>query len=327
MTTSGKPKKVLIQFAVALVVAIILGIGAVFIGFTLITSVSKRAEHSTKEAEQKAAQLQVELERIKSGQSEQTKVAEEHFKVVQAQIDIHAGQPITADMLVLNEVSDRPPIGTLDKISQALGKVARSPMLQGETLTTSQLVDGSVMQSIPAGHRAITIRLDSNSGVSGALLPGAKVDVLTTVIRQDKAFTRTLLQNIPVLAVGASDSSASVSNGSGGGATSSGSAVPVTLLVTPREAEAVTLASQVGTFHLTLRNFHDSSPARSGGANIGSIVSELGPPPSSVLPAGMAARAPHYPPNAMLPMPSAAKSSFTMKIYRGSGSETMEFQR
>lgn len=325
MTTSRKPKKILIQFAVALVVAVILGVGAVFVGFTLITSVSKRAEYSTKEAEQKAAQLQVELERIKSGQSEQTKVSEDHFKVVQAQMDIHPGQPITADMLALNEIADRPPPGTLDKISQALGKVARSTMLQGETLTISQLVDGSVMQSIPAGHRAITIRLDSNAGVSGALLPGAKVDVLTTVVRQDKAFTRTLLQNISVLAVGATDSSSAPASDANA---ANGSAVPVTLLVTPREAEAVTLASQVGTFHLTLRNFHDGSPSRSSGANIGSIVSELGPPPSA-FPAGMMSRerAPHYPPNALLPMPSAAKSSFTMKIYRGSGSETMEFQR
>ena len=326
MTTSRKPKKILIQFAVALVVAVILGVGAVFIGFTLITSVSKRAEYSTKEAEQKAAQLQVELERIKSGRSDQPKAAEEHYKVVQTQVDIHPGQPITADMLTLTEVTDRPQPGTLDKLSQAIGKVSRSPMLQGEALTVSQLVDASVMQSIPAGRRAITIRLDSNAGVSGALLPGAKVDVLTTVVRQDKAFTRTLLQNIPVLAVG-NDSGEGAPSASSGSAAAGGSSVPVTLLVTPRDAEAVTLAAQVGTFHLTLRNFHDGTPTRSGGANIGSIVSELGPPPS-VLPSAISReRAPNYPPNASLPMPSSRKSSFSMKIYRGSGSETLEFQR
>lgn len=332
MTASRKPKKVLIQFAVALIVAVALGIGAIFIGFTLISSISGRAEQSRKQAQQRADQLQVELERIKSAQGSNP-ANPQSYKVVSAQVDIQPGQAITPDMLTLSDISEQPRPGTLNLIADAVGKMVHSPVMRGENLRADQLIDASSL-SIPPGQRAMTIRVDGMASVNGAVSPGERVDVLSSIVRQDKALTRTLLQNIPVIAVsggatGSTAGGATITSGMTTGS-SGGAGEFVTLLVTPKQAETLTLAGQVGVFHLTLRNMRDTQISRSFGTDLNALLTGAGgSEESSRQTTGAIPRPPNFGTDAGLPPPPmpGGKSGFSMRIYRGSGSETIEFQQ
>jgi len=88
-------------------------------------------------------------------------------------------------------------------------------------------------------------------GVAGFILPGNKIDILSTRMDRstNKATTRTLLQNIKVLAV---DQEASQEK------EKPAIVRAVTLELRPDQAEIMVQAMQEGTIQLTLRNPLDS---------------------------------------------------------------------
>jgi pilus assembly protein CpaB len=203
--------------------------------------------------------------------------------------------------------------------------------MRGEIVSVDQLLDASSL-SIPPGHRAMTIRVDGVASVNGAISPGVRVDVLTSIVRPEKAVTRTLLQNIPVIAVSGGTSApmaAAPGGAASGGSAGSGGGEAVTLLVTPRQAETLTLAGQVGVFHLTLRNLGDTQTNRSSGTDLNALMTGVGGYEGSGQASGVMPRPPNFGTDAGLPLPPmpGGKSGFSMRIYRGSGSETIEFQQ
>jgi pilus assembly protein CpaB len=116
--------------------------------------------------------------------------------------------------------------------------------------------------------------------VAGFLLPGLRVDVLVTVRPPGEAGARTstILQNILVVSAGQQiqpDSSGHAVN------------VPVvTLLVTPEQAEILTLAGSEGRVQLVLRNSGDHVL----GTPPGRQENELYGPPRPAIPAPPQAR-------------------------------------
>ncbi|WP_373532408.1 Flp pilus assembly protein CpaB [Vampirovibrio sp.] len=339
MTASRKPKKIFVQFAIALVVAVIFGAAAIFAGFMVIQAVSSNAEQVQKEAEEKVEAAKAEQEKYLKLQEQLSQVPRS-YKVVQALTDLNPGQPITKDMITLVDVNDRPTPGTLDRISQAVGKVVKSPVMSGEALDNTRLIDTGGLFSVEPGKRAITIRVDSIGGLSGALAPGAHVDVLTTVNQEDTSITRTLLQNIPVVSMGGGGGSASNQAGlrEAEKTNAGGGNLAVTLIVSPRQAELLTLAGQLGGFHLTLRNFSDHQKQDLAGADLTALMTGLQPAatkkalPASPKPAARESgfhNVNYSGGDSDLPQPSAVNPSgpkFTMQVYRGTGSETIDFQ-
>ena len=99
----------------------------------------------------------------------------------------------------------------------------------------------------------MAVRVDDVNGVAGFVLPEARVDVLLTGSPKGRAelgqITRTILSKIRVISAGehlAPDASGRPQR------------VPVvTLLLTPRQAEMLTLASSHGRIQLVLRNSMD----------------------------------------------------------------------
>lgn len=147
------------------------------------------------------------------------------------------------------------PQGALTSIEAATGKYLMQKLLPGEVLLQARLLDkpgNSLSAQIETNKRALTVRVNDVIGVAGFLMPGCRVDVLATRVDNDRrASTRTLLQNIKVLAV---DQSAEVEKDD-----------PVvvravTLEVDPIQAEQLVGATEEGTVQLTLRN-PDESPA------------------------------------------------------------------
>lgn len=146
--------------------------------------------------------------------------------------------------------------------------MATAPIEKGEQIMTTKLsmlgMDTGIASVIPTAHRAVTLTFSSEL-VNGIVKPGNRVDIIGIFQYEDKAnqvheTAVTVLQNILVLAVrntmlgSFSERSA---DGTAAGHTEpelydSGS-VPLSLSVTPVEAEALTLAAERGNIRFSLR--------------------------------------------------------------------------
>ena len=102
---------------------------------------------------------------------------------------------------------------------------------------------------IPHGMRAVSVRVNDTISVSGFVQPGSRVDVnLTTNPHlSNEQQTTTVLENVAVIATGYR-----LERNSAGKAQSVRSMV--TLLLSPDDAERLTLSSQEGHLQLVLRN-------------------------------------------------------------------------
>jgi hypothetical protein len=150
MPAPRKPKKVLIQFGIALAVAVVLGVVAIVVGFTIITGVTHQAQIAKEEADKRTAEVDAERRRLKEEQENQQQ-AVRSYKMVQAVVNLEPGQPITLDMITLATSPDRPPLGSLTMLSQALGKMVKSPIIQGERGRT--VGDPYLTAKCSSGHR------------------------------------------------------------------------------------------------------------------------------------------------------------------------------
>lgn len=99
--------------------------------------------------------------------------------------------------------------------------------------------------ALTEGMKAVSIRVNDVLGVAGFVLPGDRVDILLTRTRDDAPFTDVLLQGVRVLAIDqiADDRADKPSV-----------VRTVTFEVSTREAQKLTLAANVGTLSLALRN-------------------------------------------------------------------------
>lgn len=142
---------------------------------------------------------------------------------------------------------------------------------------------GGLSITIPEGLRAVSVEVDEVVGVAGFVLPGTRVDVLATVMPgtdRRQITTRIILQNVRALA--ADQQYQQDIDGEPQYVT------VVTLLVTPDQAEALTLAATEGRIQLALRNTLDSDEVDTRGRQITTLVngvsSSSGRPTSSSTP-------------------------------------------
>ena len=211
-----------------------------------------------------------------SQQKEQqyTKVMENTKQVAHAVVDIPAGTPLTQDKIQTKEVPQQfLPANPLykDDIEVYLNSPVARQVNEGDMIMTSDFsvdqVSNELSSKIPKSERAMSIPVDTVSGVSGLLRPGDRVDILGTfpVSSKDEVIpeaggrqsvgymTMTLLQNVTLLAVGQEISG--VGSGSNGGRR--GGYSTVTASVTIDEAELLTIAQTRGDLVLLLRNQND----------------------------------------------------------------------
>ena len=145
--------------------------------------------------------------------------------------------------------SDMLPAGAVSDPAEVVGKIAKQGFFPDEIILQERITEhlgGSTLSAIvEPSKRAITVRVNDVIGVAGFLLPGNRVDVLASRKIKKRVETRTVLQDMKVLAV---DQTASPEKDK-----------PVvvravTLEMTPAEAEILVKASQEGSLQLTLRN-------------------------------------------------------------------------
>jgi pilus assembly protein CpaB len=132
---------------------------------------------------------------------------DEGTHVVAAAIEIPYGTKVERRHLKYVEIPDGvAPIGFFTKAEQVEGQVASTSIARGEILISDRFVaheSGSTLAALVSENmRALTVRVNDVIGVAGFLLPGNRVDVLSSRKTQDRrAVTETILQNIKVLAV------------------------------------------------------------------------------------------------------------------------------
>ena len=147
------------------------------------------------------------------------------------------------------------PQGAYSSTKDVIGKVTMNKFYPNEIISEkriSEYLGGSTLSAlITKEYRAISVRVDDVVGVAGFILPGNKVDILSTKTDRstNKATTLTLLQNIKVLAV---DQEASQEK------EKPAIVRAVTLEIKPEQAEIIVQAMQEGTIQLALRNPLDS---------------------------------------------------------------------
>src|SRR6478609_2164325 len=164
MSSPKKSKKVLAQFAIALVIAVILGIGAIGLGLTLIKSISARAANTQKEATKQAEDLKAELESMRR-KEEAARTESQYFQVVQTQIDIAPGTIITDDMLALSRSQDINQQAALKNPAQIVGKMVKAFTPKGSFLKNTDLMSADEWLVVQPNKRAITIRVDGNGTI------------------------------------------------------------------------------------------------------------------------------------------------------------------
>jgi pilus assembly protein CpaB len=173
---------------------------------------------------------------------------------------------------------------------------------------------------IPSGMRAVAVRVNDVVGVAGFVVPGMRVDVLISgnppgpSSSQQGSLTRTLLQNIEVLSAGQDFKK-----------DAEGKPVAVqvvNLLVTPEQAEMLSLASNQTNIQLVLRNPLDNLIAKTPGTAIVELFGASASKPK-VAPVKVArAPKPVPPPVVQAPPPQP----FVMEILNGAKKSESKFE-
>jgi pilus assembly protein CpaB len=176
-------------------------------------------------------------------------------RVVAASKDILLGSVLTSADLTTMTLAGTPPKGAILKPEDAIGRGVITQISQGEPILDSQLAGlgsgGGLAPTIPQGMRACAVRVDEVVGVAGFVTPGMRVDVLASGNPPGEGasqgvVTETILQNIQVLSAGTD-----IQRDAEG---KPQQVQVVNLLVTPDQAQLLSLAANSLKIQLVLRN-------------------------------------------------------------------------
>lgn len=192
--------------------------------------------------------------------------------IVVASRDLPAGSIIRReDVEAMGWPGSAVPEGFATQAGEVVGRGLIVEVRKNEPLLDWKLAQkeagGGLTITIPEGMRAVSVEVDEVIGVAGFVLPGTRVDVLATVMPgtdRTQTTTRIILQN--VRAVAADQRYQQDIEGEPQYVT------VVTLLVTPEEAEALTLAATEGRIQLALRNTLDAEEIETRGRRITSLL-------------------------------------------------------
>jgi pilus assembly protein CpaB len=140
---------------------------------------------------------------------------------------------------------------------QVKDKRLNKALSEDQFVTGDELMDPKqtgIEVLVPPGMRALAIKVNAASVVAGFVLPNSRVDIVQTVRSGDNSETRTILQNMLVLATDGvkerPDDKASML------------ASTVTLAAKPEDVQKLRLAEAIGELSLALRGAEDEDIAK-----------------------------------------------------------------
>jgi pilus assembly protein CpaB len=255
---------------------------------------------------------------LKRREAEVQSAMAKNVNIVVAAYDLPLGTKIEPGELKLAKwSSDSIPQGSYRTQKELIGSYVKSSFVANEPIVANKLFVGQKTAGvmpllIPFGMRAVSVPVDEVSDIAGFVLPHTRVDVLVALSQNNtKPFSKIVLQNVEVLAVAQeiemkNDKPTPVK--------------VVTLLVTPHEAERLSLASREGTLRLAMRNFNDNKIVLTSGSDIKRMLSAYSLQPEMPV---MKPQATHR-----VSAPAPRPHPFQVEIYRnGKSSESMSFIR
>jgi pilus assembly protein CpaB len=235
-------------------------------------------------------------------------------QVVVAAVPIPVGVRLKASDLRLVTWPARQPLpGMFTRIEDCANRALLTPVVENEPMLEGKLAPkeagAGLAATIPDGMRAVSVSVNDVIGVAGFVVPGTMVDVLVTGSGGGGtgSVTRTILENVRVMAAGQR-----IEQDREG----KPQIVPViTLLVTPEEANTLTMASTQGRIQLALRNTLDSKKVGPPEVQQTTMFGGARPPAPAVKVSG----------KARVIVPPPPPSTFTVEIIRGDKKELAHF--
>jgi pilus assembly protein CpaB len=167
--------------------------------------------------------------------------------------------------------------GDTPKLEDLVGTVIRNPITAGQPITQGSVVApgdrGFLAAALGPGMRAISVPVSALTGVSGFVFPGDRVDLFLTqnVEAPDGTaplkVSETIIRNLRVLATDQRSQPKLDKDGN----TIVSRYKLVTLEVTPRIAEQITVAQSIGTISLSLRSLAETAGELEQALALGSV--------------------------------------------------------
>jgi pilus assembly protein CpaB len=157
-----------------------------------------------------------------------------------------------------------------------VGRGTIVPIYSGEPILEGRLAargaGAGLAATIPVGKRAVALRVNEVVGLAGFVMPGMRVDVLVagnvpgSANPMSGTLSRTVLQNIEVLSAGQN-----IEKNVDG---KPEAAQVVNLLVTPEQAETLSLAGSETKVQLVLRNPLDTQEESTPGTSVAKLFGQ-----------------------------------------------------
>jgi pilus assembly protein CpaB len=201
-----------------------------------------------------------------------------NYHVVVASKPLSMGSRLAAaDLKVIAWPSNSPIADSHKELTEVVNRGLLDSVAENEPITERKLAPleagAGLSPSIPAGMRAMSVKVNEVVGVAGFVVPGTKVDVLVTLRRNEDSMTRTVVSNVQVLTAGTRYDQEKAKDGE---------PIPstvVTLMVSPQDAEKITLAQTEGQVMLALRNPLDTEQTDTQGIRSAALLGQPAPAP------------------------------------------------
>jgi pilus assembly protein CpaB len=209
--------------------------------------------------------------------------------VVLASRDLALGKVLEeGDLVVVGWPAGTVPVGFASTVEELVGRSLVANVQASEPILASKLADSGLVgliPLIPAGMRALSVKVDEVIGVAGFVTPQTRVDVILimTPPGSEDPNSKVILQNIQALAAGQEIRETEDGRPQ--------TVAVVTLLVTPEQAERLALAAREGQIQLALRNTLDQETVQTLGERASRLFAESAPtlPRRTVVRAGTVA--------------------------------------
>ena len=268
--------------------------------------------------------------------SQAAKAAAPSVQVVLASKDLELGTVLKEGDVYLADWSGELPAGATNKLSDLYGRGVTTAIYAKEPVIESRLAPkgagGGLAAMIPKGMRAFTIPVNEVVGVAGFVTAGQHVDLLISGNSpggngSQGMLSRTLLQNLEILSAGQDFKKDPEGKPM--------AVQVVNVLVTPEQAETLSLATGQTSIRMVLRNPLDHDVAKTPGTNMAYMWGNAGKglrpgPPMDDPEAAKPRRAPAPKPVVLvapLPPPVKKEAPFNMEIISGTSKTEVKFDK
>jgi pilus assembly protein CpaB len=189
---------------------------------------------------------------------------------------VPVGARLTEKQLrVISWPARNPVPGAFSDVKSVVNRGVLAQLVENEPITAYKVAGpeagAGLPPIIPAGMRAVSMRVNEIVGVAGFVMPGTHVDVIVSVSNagegaQKEAMARTVVSNVLVLTAGTRYDKQDPNN------VQQQATSVVTLAVFPEDGERIALASTQGQLSLALRNPTDVDPTKTPGMKLTTLM-------------------------------------------------------